>query len=95
MPIATGVLVRCSGAISGSVRGATCGVPHVATLALFSCPPIELRSTGQPCLANDRKNELTVDYTLKVLPGSITVCLPLPCLVQNLGAGTPLDGRTK
>lgn len=22
-------------------------------------------------------------------------CLPLPCLVQNLGAGTPLDGRTK
>lgn len=43
MPIATCVLVSCSGAISGTDRGATCGVPHFAT---FSSVHLSSHRTG-------------------------------------------------
>lgn len=45
--------------------------------ALFTCPPAELGSTGQPCFTSDRKSELALDYTLPdLLPGSVDISLP-------------------
>lgn len=75
MPIATRVLVRCSGAIAGTVRRVTCGVPHVATISSVHLSSHRFRSTGQSCLPNDRKSELALDYTLPVLTGSVTIYL--------------------